>query len=239
MGNCFSDGNMSSEQLYLDIHNKNICYLLKSDIVIDEHLNQIDLDNRLGISLIIPIRSITRHYEELINRCKFIDNSQYYYPIDDLHITIFDFIQGSERYSKSVEKEEQFIKINNFVLSKFTSFYILLKGIVFCRSALLIKGYDDNVLIGIRNFLRSELESHNIENDERYSSESAHIAFCRFKTQLTNPYGFLSILEHYQEFDFGKESIKEIELVEHDWYNKTNKKRVIKRYQISQKNNFP
>ena len=68
--------------------------------------------------------------------------------------------------------------------------------------------------------MREMLEKNGIRNDERYRSETAHITFCRFRKELNNPKKLVKELDRYREYVFGRESVEYIELVEHDWYNR-------------------
>ncbi|MBN1700010.1 MAG: hypothetical protein JW881_21045 [Spirochaetales bacterium] len=69
-----------------------------------------------------------------------------------------------------------------------------------------------------------------IENDERYRSESAHATFCRFTSPLRDPAGLLRYIEKHRSYALGTETVAVIELVEHDWYNRSSAKRIIKQY---------
>ena len=184
-------------------------------IKVDRYLIGNKPDSRMGISLIIPIRSIANSYERLVSSLKKVEPEQYYYPTHDLHITIFDYIQGTEKYIRNPELEKVFIKISRESLKSFHRFPITFEGIVFSNAAGIIQGYDDNVLIKIREKIRILLKENGIRNDERYESESAHITFMRFMNQFLRAEKLCGFINQNREMKIGIQKVEEIELVEH------------------------
>lgn len=223
---------MSSRSLYDSIYDKSIPDIGSGNVGIDRQLSGAMQDGRMGVSLILPIRSIAQPYGELVSSLSGIEPGQYYYPARDLHVTIFDFIQGTETYVRDPEREKSFALISREALKGLQAFPIAFKGIVFSNAAGLIQGYDDNILIGIRSRIRLLLEESGIRNDERYESESAHITFTRFVDRLSNAKGLRGFIDDNRDTDLGLETIREIELVEHDWYNHESTKRIIERFSI-------
>lgn len=66
-----------------------------------------------------------------------------------------------------------------------------------------------------------------IINDERYVSESSHVTFTRFKKGIRNGIEYGELIDRLFIYELWKENISHIELVEHDWYNISTKKRII------------
>lgn len=79
------------------------------------------------------------------------------------------------------------------------------------------------------------MEQHGVNNDERYESASAHVTFCRLTRNLTAPAKLMNLLEAFRHYDLGKETIREIELVEHDWYNSYSNKRLLHVFRLGGK----
>ncbi|MGE5411944.1 MAG: hypothetical protein ACM3MI_13365, partial [Clostridiales bacterium] len=210
---------MSSAELYNQIYLNNKSYLQYGDIDIDKILASRKPDLRRGISLIIPIRQIFTSYEHLVNVFSNIDPGQYYYNFDDLHITVFDFIRAKNEYQRNSSHEDAFLEISKKAVDKIRPFKIEMKGVVFSRSAGLVKGFDNNLLVLIRKNIRELMNSYNLTNDERYESESSHATFLRFRQTLQNPAKFNEIIENNKNAELGVEEITNFELVEHDWYN--------------------
>ena len=161
-----------------------------------------------------------------------VESDQYYYPFEDLHITIFDFIQGTVNYQRNDVLESLFLDISQNAADSLESFKIQMKGIVFSKGAGIIKGYDNNKLVLIRKKIRELLITHQIKNDERYESESVHVTFTRFRSNIKNPIIFCEIIKKNMEVELGEEQITNLELVEHDWYNSFHTKRIIGKIQL-------
>jgi 2'-5' RNA ligase len=226
---------MSSIDLYSAIHDRDIKHLRAGKIKIDNNIINSQIDHRMGISLIIPILTIKDVYEKVVNDFISIDPNQYYYPFSDLHITVFDFAKGSSSYVFNAFREQQLMQICDELFKDMNLFEINFRGIIFSIEAGMIKGYDSDILTSIRNKIRSALQRNNIPLDERYKSESAHVTFCRFKNTIAKIDPFIELIENMKEYDFGNQFIDNIELVEHDWYNMANKKRIIKTYKLKHK----
>ena len=222
---------MSSIEVYNKIYADNIGQIRSGNIEIDHFLATRENDSRRGISLIISIKQILNSYKRLVGDFSTVDPDQYYYPFEDLHITVFDFVQGTVDHQRNDLLENLFLGISRKAVDSLGSFKIQMKGIVFSRGAGIIKGYDDNKLVVIRRNIRKLLVAHKIKNDERYESESAHITFTRFRGNIKNPLLFCEMMEKNMEVDIGEEEVTSLELVEHDWYNSFHKKRIIGRVQ--------
>jgi len=224
---------MSSTQLYNNIFSSNKESLLSGNISVDDYLITNKQDNRLGISLIISINSIKSQYEKLITFLNNLEPDQYYYPFSDLHITIFDYIKGNPSYTQNNELETVFNELTLKALHEQTAFNIKFKGVTFSNEAGLLQGYDNNILVLIRQKIRQLMDYYGVKNDERYKSESAHVTFCRFKSPLKNPDKLVSLIAGNRDYYIGNEEVTEIQLVEHDWYNKQEKRRIINTYKLS------
>jgi len=223
---------LSLIDLYNKISNENIEYIKTNNVEVDKYLFEGRVDSRRGISLIIPVTQIFKKYKELISKFLKVDPSQYYYPYEDLHITIFDFIQASINYKTDKGLEDQFIEIADEILNGTNMFNINMKGIVFSKAAGIIKGYDNNKIVPMRENIRRLLLKSKLPNDERYKSKTAHITFLRFMNNISEPTEFYELIKDFKEKEFGIEKVTKIELVEHDWYNKSDSKRIIKQYDL-------
>jgi hypothetical protein len=218
---------MSSRGLYDKIHTESISRISSNDVQVDEYLSPRTKDNRMGISLIIPITDIERNYRRLISELTSIEPGLFLYPFPDLHITIFDFLRGSGLYRRDQEIENRFSKICSKI-QQCPPIEVVLCGIVFSPAAGLIQGFDNNRLIEIRELIRASMIEEGMKNDERYRSESAHITFARFRNRLENPGALCSFIEKNRDREFGEITLSRFELVEHDWYNRESQKRIIK-----------
>jgi hypothetical protein len=224
---------MSSVALYDRIYQDSIRRICKGEVEMDPHLPDRAADTRRGISLIIPIQGIRKEYEALVTRFQDLAPEQYYYPLEDLHTTVFDFVQACEGYTCNVRQEDDFRQISHEALAGIEQFPLCLRGPVFSSAAGLLAGYDDDVLISIRKYIRQIMAIRGFRNDERYESSSAHVTFCRFRSLLPDPAGFVRLIDACRDLYLGTEDVACMELVEHDWYNSQASKRVIARIVLS------
>ena len=121
---------MSSIELYNKIHTDNIEQVRLGNVDIDRFLATRENDSRRGISLIIPVKQILNHYKRLVDDFLTVESDQYYYPFEDLHITIFDFIQGTVDYQRDDLLENLFLDISRNAVTSFENFKIQMKGVV-------------------------------------------------------------------------------------------------------------
>jgi hypothetical protein len=223
---------LSSRRLYDEIDARDRDRIKAGDIVVDKYLLPRALDRRLGISLIIPVSVVDPRIRDLTRRLESLEPAQYYQPFEDFHVTIFDFIKGSEGYHRDPNLEKKFASIADAVLSVEDTFKIELKGIAFSREAGLIKGYDSGKLVEIREALRSSLAGEGLANDERYRSESSHMTFCRFRGALRDPEMLLDFVDEFADADLGSLEAESLDLLEHDWYNSSKSRRIIKSFRL-------
>ena len=223
---------MSSASLYKQIYKANIHKISSGNIGIDPYLSDHTVDSRRGISLIIPVLGIKEEYAALVGQFQALAPEQYYYPLEDLHTTVFDFIRASDQYTRNEKQEKEFRLITHVALGNVPRFSLRLNGIVFSSAAGLLKGYDDDRLIVIRQNIRHLMAAKGLRNDERYESSSAHVTFCRFPSPLSDPAPFVSLLEARKYLYLGTEKVSRMELVEHDWYNSNGTKRIIASFDL-------
>jgi 2'-5' RNA ligase len=194
---------------------------------------------RRGLSLIIPLNQITKGYEALIENFQILEPEQYYYPTEDLHITVFDYIAADNVYTRTSSIEQTLINITDDVVKSLSSFTVFFKGIVFSREAGLLKGYDNGSVVALRKRIRQRLKDFGLPNMERYKSTSVHSTFMRFTKKIDNVGGFVNELEVRREAEIGTETVKSMVLVEHDWYNRKSLTRTIKEYKLDKQHLQP
>lgn len=222
---------MKQYDKYESIFYENINHIKSNDILIDQHLLDPDNDNRTGLSIITkPGYGIKNLYDSLINGFRKIEPDQYYYPFTDLHITVFDFITAGENIQFNDKLLENYISVTGKVFKNEFPITIVFKGVVFSKAAGLIKGYDhDDRIINIRHKIRVCLQESGIKANERYESVTTHMTFCRFTRKIKNCEDFLFHMSRIKEIPLGNYTFDYIDIVIHDWYNKSEKCKFIKR----------
>src|SRR5574344_1083539 len=159
---------MSSKQLYDSIFKEHIHNIENNEIVTDKYLKTEVIDNRRGVSLIVPISIGNCAYTDLINEYYNIEPDQYFYPQTDLHITVFTYLSARDTYKNNEEINRHFKDISECVLRNIRAFTVLLYGITFSKEAGFINGYDNNILINIRDTIRIEMKKNGLVINERY-----------------------------------------------------------------------
>ena len=225
---------MSSKLLYDRIFNDHINHIKNGNIETDYFLSSQSEDNRRGISLIIPIPFNSIKYSSLVNAFRDIESDQYYYPLSDLHITIFTFLSARDTYKNNKELEGEFIQITKTALDKLNKISVSFSGITFSKEAGFINGYDNDALISIRNDIRKEMDKRGLKIDERYKSETAHVTFMRFRNRISDINRFYNRIIENKDKKIEEINLRKIELVEHDWYNTEINKRVISTFNIKE-----
>lgn len=222
---------MSQSKIYQSIYDNNINKIRNANINIDNFLRGVEIDDRRGISLIIPCDRLewTKKVYDAIHK---ICPEQYIYPGEDLHITVFDYIPGTAGFNYSKDQGVLYSHITEKILKNQEMIDIAFKGLVFSDSAGLITGYDSFKLVKLREKIRHELTAQNVVFKERYTSKTAHITFMRFIRKLQNHQGFLDLIEKYRFYNFGSSLVNEFHLVEHDWYNRSESLRLIKIFKL-------
>lgn len=208
------------ENLYSKIDSEGKKAILNGQEVIDPILSSIELDKRLGLTLLIAIKGkITENFRILIDKIQQIEPAQYFYPVSDFHVTILDFIKANEDFEREENTIKKCIKIVENAAHDLPPFNIEFKGIISSNAAILVKGYYGFEL----QLLRSQIRKNALENDfnlkERYQTVSAHSTIIRFRKKLRNIEKLSEIVQEYNNFNIGVMNVNKLELVVHDWYN--------------------
>ena len=193
----------------------------------------IDKDKRSGLSIIIrPPDKMIKVYRHLVSEFRKIEPRQYYYPFPDLHITVFDLIAVHESFDPENCQLTDYLSVANTICTGELPVPIAFNGIVFSNAAGLIMGFDNNRLVNLRKKIRTKLKNEGIPVKERYESKTAHITFCRFLKKLNHPRQFLQKIDKMKGVFFGSYTFDHIEVVIHNWYNRSKKCTIIKRIDL-------
>ena len=211
---------MSSAELYRAIREENRGDLEVNEPRLDGYVMDPSRDFRRGVSLILRIRLDEGAYKAFIDTLARVEPDQYYYPIGDLHTTIFDFARARAGFTRDSSRESAFFDIARSACAATYPFKLTFRGAICSREAGLIAGYDDDALVDLRQRIRDSLAAAEIDNDERYISRSAHCTFMLFAAKFRSPGRFLDAVDEWGEEDFGALFVQSAELVAHDWYNR-------------------
>lgn len=119
----------------------------------------------------------------------------------------------------------------------FNKSVINLQRITASPSAVMIQRFPSDASINnLRDTLRTLFKQTILEQsiDKRYSLSTTHLTIVRFRKPIKNTDLFLKTLHKYHGYNFVKFEIKNIELVDIDWFQK---EQFVKKYFISIPNN--
>ena len=212
---------MNLAEHYNQLYTKSAKEILAGNYKLDTQINSVS-DSRYGITLLIrPSESVKANIQVLLKDLKAVDNTQYYYPDSDIHITVMSIISCYDGFSLDKINVHEYIDIIEKSLIEVDQININFRGITASPSAVMIQGFpSDETLNAFRNKLRDNFKNSDLQQsiDSRYEIATAHSTIMRFQEKLKNPEKLIQVLEQYRDYDFGEFRVKELELVYNDWY---------------------
>jgi len=227
---------MNLEKHYNDLYKESIKKILNGEYQIDDLIHS-PLDNRFGITLLIrPPIEIKNKIQKFLSKLKAIEPNQYYYQNSDIHITVMSIISCYDGFKlENIEFSEYIKTIKESINKTNPNIKIDLKGITASPSCVMIQGFMNNESLNeIRNNLRENFKNTTLEQsiDKRYSIQTAHSTVVRFKENLSKKSNFLKTIEAFKNYNFGSFSVKNMELVYNDWYQKEKKVKKLFKFDI-------
>lgn len=225
---------MNLKSHYKKLYSESISKIASNDYEIDNLIDS-NKDNRFGITLLIrPSIEIKERIQEFIQRIKKIEPNQYYYPNSDIHITVMSIISCYEGFDIKMIDLGKYIELTEKCLLEKKDINITFRGITASPSGIMVQGFmDNNALNNIRDRLRKEFKSSNLEQslDKRYSIQTAHSTIIRFRAELSQKRELIKVLNENINYHFGTFKVNKFELVYNDWYHR--KKYVNKIHEFS------
>lgn len=201
--------------------NDSIDKFVNNDCDIDPLINN-ETDTRRGITVLSYLdNSVGSRINDLLDELKIIEPEQYYYPINELHLTILSIISCISGLKLSKLNVEAYTSVFQETIKHFEGFKIHYKGITVSSSCILIRGFpDDKRLNQLRDALRINFTKANLEStiDSRYKISTAHTTAVRCLAPFNNSEAVVSILAKYRDHDFGTLDVSALELVFNNWY---------------------
>lgn len=210
--------------------------ILKNEIVPDLHLNDLENDKRRGLSLVAPLNSsLFSKVLGVMKKLEEIEPEQYYYPLENIHLTLMNITDFSENFVLDKKKRECYKRIIKKVFRDSQLFEVEFKGITASKGAVIIQGFCNNAIRELREKLRQEALKEGIGLKEDYKRETAHLTIIRFRKKLRSPEEFANQIEELRNTKIGIMQIKKARLVLHDWYNRKEKRKVIEEFPLINK----
>lgn len=214
---------MNLTQHYNQLYKTSKEGILSGNYILDSKIKDVS-DSRFGITLLLrPSEKIKANIQLFLDELKKLDSTQYYYPNEDIHVTIMSIISCYEGFSLNKINVEDYIKIIEKSLENLGSITIGFRGITASNSAIMIQGFpSDETLNNLRDKLRENFKNSALEQsiDSRYSISTAHSTVMRFTEKLQNPEKLIEITKQFRDYNFGEFKIEKLELVFNDWYQR-------------------
>jgi len=209
------------KNLYSKMWNDSIDRFKNNNCEIDSLIND-ESDMRRGITVLSYFDdSLGHNISNFLEELKVIEPEQYYYPKNELHLTILSIISCITGFKLSNIDVEAYCSIFQETIKGIDGFKINLKGITVSPSCILIQGFpDSNQLNHLRDSLRINFKKANLEStiDTRYKLITAHTTVVRCAAQFKNNDELLAVLCKYKNYDFGTLEVNSLELVFNNWY---------------------
>ena len=195
---------------------------IRSDQYETDDLIASSTDKRFGLSLVIrPDEHVRQRFPKFLAALQAIEPHQYYYPTSDMHITLLPIIDCYEGFALDQIPVQDYIDLIVQSIPLQQNIEINFKGITVSPSCIMIQGFpQQRTLDELRNSLRTAFKTSSLQQsiDKRYFLRTAHVTVVRFTEPFTGKEQFLQVLENFEDYDFGRATIGEMELVYNDWY---------------------
>jgi 2'-5' RNA ligase len=195
---------------------------IKSDKYEIDNLINHPKDTRRGMSVLSYLSDeIGVAINELLDELKRIEPEQYYYPTNELHLTVLTIITCFEDFKLSDINIKAYSDAFQQAVEDIGPFKIRYSGITASPSCILVQGFPDNDQLSIlRDKLRSSFKRANLHTttDLRYEITTAHTTVVRFKSPLRNRDAFIELLSKYRDVDFGTLEVDRLYFVFNNWY---------------------
>lgn len=179
-------------------------------------------DSRRGLTVLSYFDGpILNNISSFLDELKGVEPAQYYYPLNELHLTILSIISCVSGFKLSDINKEAYVNTFQETLKDFEPFNIYFQGITVSPSCVLIQGFPDGKqLEHFRNLLRTNFKQANLETtiDSRYKISTAHVTAVRCVKPFKNSNNFIKVLSKYRDHNFGTLEIKSLEFVFNNWY---------------------
>ena len=189
---------------------------------IDDQINSSDDDDRRGLSVLSYLNTdVGSAINELLDEMRSIEPEQYYYPTDELHLTVLTIITCVEGLKLSDIDIKAYSQAFERAVEGIEPFKIRCCGITASPSCILVQGFpEDDMLNNLRERLRASFKEVNLytTTDLRYKISTAHTTIARFSAPLKNKEQFIALLCKYRNKDFGTFDVHRVDFVFNNWY---------------------
>ena len=206
-------------------------------VELDPTLVAREQDQRRGLTLIARPSPAVRHLVAVFLReLRQLEPDQYYYTPSEFHLTVLSLFTATANHGPFFAQIERYISAVDSALRKAAPIRIEFEGVTASPGTVMIQGFFENdALNDLRDALRSQLRVRGLADglDRRYRLESANMTVVRFRAPLRENERFAKVLELARGRSFGVTTIRNIRLVENDWYMSHRVTDSVKRYRLT------
>ena len=235
-------------------------------VSVDHNIHS-NADTRRGVTALAYIEKndtqvATRISEFLMGLQQVIPN-QYFYPTNELHLTMLSIISCVDDFTLDDIHTPDYTALFQEALSGLPEFNITFEGVTATPDCVVIQGVVDHGKSGkneendtlalLRQRLRNAFKSSTLRSniDARYTLKTAHCTAARFcsplntssntnaNTQASESELVLNYLERYRNHNFGTITVKHIDLVFNDWYQRLNNTKLLAQASLVKINSVP
>lgn len=207
------------------------------NLSVDHNINS-NTDTRRGITALAYLNKnnseVAAQIVEFLHGLDAITPNQYVYPINELHITLLSIISCIDGFTLNDIHAPDYSTLFLEILSELPEFQITFKGVTATPNCIVIQGFPEgDVLALLRERLRKAFKASQLRTsiDSRYTITTAHCTAARFCLPLTSDNTsasnrlnqselLLAYLQSYRNHSFGTTTIKHVDLVFNDWYQR-------------------
>ncbi len=208
---------------------------LRGEPSINPYLTTPQEDTRRGLSLIARLSKKSADILNQLNSAlRDVAPEQYYYPMEDFHITIMTLIDACDSFSLKGIDTDRLAAVFNDIFSQHEEFRTHFVGITGTPECVLAQGFfPDETLDTIRSQCRTSLQTTGFGKriEARHESLSAHVTLARFKNAA-----HLDLLaqktDELSTCYLGVTQIKEIKLVVSDWFMTADKVTTLAKFDL-------
>ena len=194
-------------------------------------------DRRRGLTVIArPSPHVRRRVAAFLGQLREIEPDQHYYAPSELHLTVLSLFTATADHESFLAHTERYVSAVDSALRGVAPIRIGFTGVTATPGAIMIQGFfEDDSLNDVRDSLRQQLRAHALAEgvDGRYRLETAHVTVARFRARLHDGARLAAMLERARRRPFGASDIRNVSLVENDWYMTRRVTRTVKRYRLS------
>jgi 2'-5' RNA ligase len=206
------------------------------EIQIDAVLQARTPDQRRGLTLIgRPSAGVRQSLSAFLRELRRLEPDQYYYTASEFHITVLSLFTATVDFERFFARRELYVAAVDAALRDVQPIPIAFQGVTVSLGTVMIQGFfERDKLNELRNALRRRLRLGGLEKglDQRYRLQTAHMTVVRFRGALRDSPGFATALENARGRLFGATTLRDLFLVESDWYMSRCATKVLKHYRV-------